>query len=127
MREPACGRGLLCKIRRLSITVQFSLQGMAARPARCSKAKSSLVRRLVQAQNDPARQRIRAWLRELDEQEVVVGNELFILRAGDSLMAPRDIPHKLRNSGNTENHYLIMFSPSGFEGFFAGDGGSCTG
>jgi len=51
------------------------------------------------------------------ELEVVVGDEVFILRAGDTLMAPRDIPHRLRNSGNAENHYLIMFSPSGFEGF----------
>jgi hypothetical protein len=32
-------------------------------------------------------------------------------------MAPRDIPHQLRNSGDTENHYLLMFSPSGFEEF----------
>jgi mannose-6-phosphate isomerase-like protein (cupin superfamily) len=51
------------------------------------------------------------------ELEVVVGDEVFILTAGDSLMAPRDIPHRLRNSGKVENHYLIMFSPSGFEGF----------
>src|SRR6516165_628298 len=51
------------------------------------------------------------------ELEVVVGDEVFILRAGDTLMAPRDIPHQLRNSGDVENHYLIMFSPSGFEGF----------
>ena len=51
------------------------------------------------------------------ELEVVVGDEVFILSVGDSLMAPRDIPHRLRNSGNVENHYLIIFSPSGFEGF----------
>ena len=51
------------------------------------------------------------------ELEVVVGDEVFILRAGDTLMAPRDIPHQLRNSGDVENHYLIMFSPFGFEGF----------
>src|SRR6476660_2186396 len=43
-----------------------------------------------------------------------------ILKAGDTLMAPRDIPHQLRNSGNTENHYLLIFSPSGFEGFLKG-------
>jgi hypothetical protein len=43
--------------------------------------------------------------------------EVFILRVGDTLMAPRDIPHQLRNSGKAENHYLIMFSPSGFEEF----------
>jgi uncharacterized RmlC-like cupin family protein len=51
------------------------------------------------------------------ELEVIVGDEIFILRPGDTLIAPRDIPHQLRNSGNAENHYLIMFSPSGFEGF----------
>jgi glyoxylate utilization-related uncharacterized protein len=51
------------------------------------------------------------------ELEVIVGDEVFILTEGDALIAPRDIPHQLRNSGNTENHYLLMFSPSGFEGF----------
>jgi uncharacterized RmlC-like cupin family protein len=58
-----------------------------------------------------------AYLVLTGELEVVVGNELFILRVGDTLVAPRDIPHELRNSGNAENHYLIMFSPAGFEGF----------
>jgi len=51
------------------------------------------------------------------ELEVIVGEEIFILKAGDTLMAPRDIPHQLRNSGNTENQYLLIFSPSGFEEF----------
>jgi quercetin dioxygenase-like cupin family protein len=51
------------------------------------------------------------------ELEAMVGDEAFILRVGDTLIAPRDIPHQLRNSGDTENHYLLMFSPSGFEGF----------
>jgi hypothetical protein len=51
------------------------------------------------------------------ELEVTVGDEVFILRPGDSLMAPRDIPHQLRDSGDAENHYLLMFSPSGFEEF----------
>jgi quercetin dioxygenase-like cupin family protein len=53
------------------------------------------------------------------ELEVVVGEETFVLREGDTLMAPRDIPHQLRNSGNIiANHYLLVFSPSGIEGFF---------
>ena len=51
------------------------------------------------------------------ELEVVVGEETFVLREGDTLMAPRDIPHQLRNSGNIANHYLLVFSPSGIEGF----------
>ena len=53
------------------------------------------------------------------ELEVVVGGDTFVLRAGDTLMAPRDIPHQLRNSGDVENHYLLFFSPSGFEGFLS--------
>jgi hypothetical protein len=32
-------------------------------------------------------------------------------------MAPRNIPHQLRNPGNVENHYLLMFSPPGFDEF----------
>jgi quercetin dioxygenase-like cupin family protein len=52
------------------------------------------------------------------ELEVVVGEETFVLREGDTLMAPRDIPHQLRNSGNVANHYLLVFSPSGIEDFF---------
>jgi glyoxylate utilization-related uncharacterized protein len=51
------------------------------------------------------------------ELEVTVGEQTFVLRPGDTLMAPRDIPHELRNSGDTTNHYLLVFSPSGFEGF----------
>jgi uncharacterized RmlC-like cupin family protein len=51
------------------------------------------------------------------ELEVKVGDEIFVLKPGDTLLAPRNIPHELRNSGNTINHYLLVFSPSGFEEF----------
>src|SRR5262244_3806570 len=51
------------------------------------------------------------------ELEVTVGEKTFVLRPGDTLLAPRDIPHKLRNSGKTTNDYLLVFSPSGFEEF----------
>jgi len=51
------------------------------------------------------------------ELEVIVADETFVLKAGDTLMAPRGIPHRLRNSGNVENHYLLVFSPAGFEEF----------
>ena len=51
------------------------------------------------------------------ELEATVGDETFVLQPGDTLLAPRDIPHELRNSGNVENHYLLVFSPSGFEEF----------
>ena len=51
------------------------------------------------------------------ELEVVVGNNTFVLKSGETLLAPRNIPHALRNSGKVENHYLIVFSPAGFEDF----------
>jgi quercetin dioxygenase-like cupin family protein len=51
------------------------------------------------------------------ELEVTIRDDVFVLRAGDTLMAPRDIPHQLRNSGKVENHYLLLFSPAGFEDF----------
>jgi quercetin dioxygenase-like cupin family protein len=49
--------------------------------------------------------------------EAIIGDETFTLRAGETLIAPRNIPHRLRNPGNVPNHYLIMFSPAGFEEF----------
>jgi quercetin dioxygenase-like cupin family protein len=49
--------------------------------------------------------------------EATVGDEIFTLTAGETLIAPRNIPHQLRNSCNVPNHYLIMFSPAGFEEF----------
>jgi len=52
------------------MNVQSLWQGMAARPARHLKARSSLVRRLVQAHDDPGKQRIRAWLRALDDEQL---------------------------------------------------------
>jgi hypothetical protein len=45
------------------------------------------------------------------------GEKFDIAGAGETLIAPRDIPHQFRNSGDVANHYLIMFSPSGFEEF----------
>jgi len=51
------------------------------------------------------------------ELEVIVGDDKFVLRPGETLMAPRNIPHQLRNSGEIENHYLLLFSPSGFDEF----------
>jgi glyoxylate utilization-related uncharacterized protein len=51
------------------------------------------------------------------ELEVIVGEEVFLLKPGDTLVAPHGIPHQLRNPGEIENHYLIIFSPSGFEEF----------
>jgi mannose-6-phosphate isomerase-like protein (cupin superfamily) len=58
-----------------------------------------------------------AWHVLSGELEVVIGDQVFVLGVGDTLIGPRDIPHQLRNSGKVENHYLIEFSPPGFEEF----------
>jgi hypothetical protein len=46
-------------------------QSIAKRPARCRKARSSLVRRLVQTRDDPAKQRIRRWLSEISDERLL--------------------------------------------------------
>ena len=56
------------------------------------------------------------------ELEAAVGEEIFVLQPGDTLLAPRDVPHQLRNSGTSENHFLLVFSPSGFEEFISATG-----
>ncbi|MEA3069902.1 MAG: hypothetical protein QOD29_1348 [Alphaproteobacteria bacterium] len=58
------------KNRETSMTIQSSRQEMSAGPARSLRAGSSLVRRLAQARDDPGKQRIRAWLRKLDDEQL---------------------------------------------------------
>jgi uncharacterized protein YjiS (DUF1127 family) len=66
------------------MTIQFSRRGMTARPARALTARSSLVRRLFRAHDDPGKQRIRAWLRELDDEQLaslgLTPEDIFVLR-----------------------------------------------
>jgi uncharacterized protein YjiS (DUF1127 family) len=68
---PSGGRRLSLQEKQEAImNFQFLWRGMTARPAKHLKARSSLVRRLVQAHDDPGKQRIRAWLRELDDEQL---------------------------------------------------------
>jgi uncharacterized protein YjiS (DUF1127 family) len=64
--------------------IAFSQQGTEALPPARPAARSSLVRRLVAAENDPAKQRIRALLANLaDEQLSGLGltpQDILILR-----------------------------------------------
>ena len=73
-------------------------QSIAKRPARCRKARSSLVRRLVQAKDDPAKQRIRRWLSDISDER--------LLSLG---LTPEDIA-LLRGSRGSGNfvHLLLM-------------------
>ena len=56
----------------------------AARPARHLTVRSGLVRRLVQAYDDPGKQRIRAWFRELDDGQLsglgLTPEDIYVLR-----------------------------------------------
>jgi hypothetical protein len=63
-------------------------QSIAKRPARRREPWSSLVRRLVQARDDPAKQRIRRWLSDVNDER--------LLSFG---LTPEDIA-LLRGSGN---------------------------
>jgi hypothetical protein len=53
------------------MTMEGSRQSIAARPTGCRKARSSLVRRLVQARDDPAKQRIRRWLSDIQDDRLL--------------------------------------------------------
>jgi hypothetical protein len=53
------------------LTIQFSRQGMAAIPMTAPAAKSSFVRRLLQAHDDTAKRRVRAWLLEIDDNRLL--------------------------------------------------------
>jgi hypothetical protein len=76
----------------------------------CRKARSSLVRRLVQARDDPEQQRIRRWLSDINDER--------LLSVG---LTPEDIA-LLRGSlsaGNVVSLVLSVPSPTPVHGFRA--------
>jgi hypothetical protein len=52
-------------------SAEAKVESTAKRPARCRKARSSLVRRLVQAKDDPAKHRIRRWLSDINDERLL--------------------------------------------------------
>jgi hypothetical protein len=64
------------------MNMQFLRRALTARLPKQASAKSSLVRRLVQAQNDPAKHRIRAWLADLDNEQLLRLDNEQLLRLG---------------------------------------------
>jgi hypothetical protein len=73
------------------MTIQFPRKGVAE--SRLLKSGSSLVRRVVQAQDDPAKQRIRAWLRGLDNEQLsslgLTSEDIAVLRGTQTLSSSR--------------------------------------
>ena len=51
--------------------MEVSELNLDARSPRCLKAQSSLVRRLVQARDDPAKRRIRHWLSDINDEQLL--------------------------------------------------------
>ena len=69
------------------MTVQFSRQAIAALSASLPTPGSGLVRRLVRAQNDPGKERVRMWLLDIDDAQLQSGlsltlEDIAVLRAG---------------------------------------------
>jgi hypothetical protein len=52
------------------MNMQFFWRGTTTGRAEGLKIRSSLVRRLVQAQGDPAKRRIRTWLCDLNDEQL---------------------------------------------------------
>lgn len=50
--------------------------------------------------------------------EFSVGDKKIIAKQGDTLFAPRGIPHTYRYLGQTPGRLMTVITPAGFEGFF---------
>ena len=53
------------------------------------------------------------------ELEFNVGGRKIRGAVGDTMFAPRDVPHFVRNAGAKAARFLIVVSPATLEGFFA--------
>jgi mannose-6-phosphate isomerase-like protein (cupin superfamily) len=49
--------------------------------------------------------------------DVTIGEETFTLQAGQTYFAPRNIPHRLRNTGNVPARALLINTPGTFDKF----------
>jgi mannose-6-phosphate isomerase-like protein (cupin superfamily) len=60
------------------------------------------------------------WFYAVEGEFIVeVGEQRFRLKPGDSLLAPRKVPHVWAYVGNTRGRMLIVFTPAGkMEAFF---------
>jgi len=61
------------------------------------------------------------FIMEGEMKALIAGREQTI-RAGESVFLPRGIPHQLMNTSGSPSHYILLCTPSGFEGFLAEGG-----
>ena len=80
-------------------TADHLQQGIAPLPVGCPIARSSLVRRLVLAKDDAAKQRIRAWLSDIDDERLsylgLTSEDIAALRGTASPPVEATIAHGL--------------------------------
>jgi hypothetical protein len=76
------------------MTIRYSPLENLARSDKRSGQGSALVRRLVLAQNDPAKQRIRQWLGDIDDERLLSFGlkplDIVILRGSNSRPSLRE-------------------------------------
>lgn len=56
------------------------------------------------------------------EMTAIVNGDKVVLRSGESILLRRNIPHQLLNESTATARYLLLCTPSGFEGFLAEGG-----
>jgi mannose-6-phosphate isomerase-like protein (cupin superfamily) len=56
------------------------------------------------------------------EMQAIIAGETSIVKAGQAAFLPRGIPHQLMNVSGQPSHYMLICTPSGFEGFLAEGG-----
>src|SRR2546428_693692 len=51
------------------------------------------------------------------EITIEIGEKTHVVGAGATVLAPRDVPHGFTVTSPQPVHYLIVYTPGGFEGF----------
>jgi mannose-6-phosphate isomerase-like protein (cupin superfamily) len=56
------------------------------------------------------------------EMQAIIGGETKIISAGETLFLKRGVPHQLMNVSGSPMRYILLCTPSGFDGFLAAGG-----
>lgn len=56
------------------------------------------------------------------EMRAIIAGKPVTVKAGHAAFLPRGVPHQLMNVSGAPTHYLLICTPSGFEGFLAEGG-----
>jgi hypothetical protein len=88
------------------MAMERSKQSVAVRSPKCRKAQSSLVRRLLQASDDPAKQRIRRWLSDINDQQLLIfgltADDIAVLRDTPGALGAHKTPTRLFQNRSAE-------------------------